>query len=515
MHKLREENAEEVCNVVTLATKSAVNIPGLAIEGADGDGAKKKSRRRRNRGKNKANKPSDTGDGASEATEDVASSVVGTSNLTGTSLIHRIPKAKKRRIFRKFLLDHSQIFDKHPIAFDGVKNGYSASDIPQLKTKFSSNIDFDDDGRQKKYKVTIVSVGKEMLLRDLLKSANGGLQQRLEKADIFQALEVMFNSGRCLKYDLVGQNRFFSPKNEFDPSYGMGGGIEGRVGFYASFRAIQWKDAGKLALNVDIAHAGFYKDLPLLEFLEENGCFKLCELKNNELQSTALKKITHLLVDNMIKVQPTHNRRYTRPYTVKSVGPETAFHQFEDRNNRKISVKNHFQNMYRVSLEYPQLPCLKVGAQANTLLPMEVMKVVAGQRIKGRLTESQTTAFIRQAAVRPSERRKQIDSIVRVNKFHEDCVLRSVGLQVDLKPIEVKGRVLPPPSVVMRQRSEEAEVPVIDGVWNTKNFCYKKTASLDNWALINFSWSMKRANKVNGSPHLGWPRHASQLLLNW
>ena len=31
----------------------------------------------------------------------------------------------------------------------------------------------------------------------------------------------------------------------------MGGGIEGRVGFYASFRAIQWKDAGKLALNVD------------------------------------------------------------------------------------------------------------------------------------------------------------------------------------------------------------------------------------------------------------------------
>ena len=61
------------------------------------------------------------------------------------------------------------------------------------------------------------------------------------------------------------------------------------------------------------------------------------------------------------------------------------------------------------------------------------MKVVAGQRIKGRLTESQTTAFIRQAAVRPSERRKQIDSIVRVNKFHEDCVLRSVGLQVDLK----------------------------------------------------------------------------------
>ena len=64
-------------------------------------------------------------------------------------------------------------------------------------------------------------------------------------------------------------------------------------------------------------------------------------------------------------------KAYSRKFTAKDVGPETSFHTFE-MDNQKITVKDYFKKKYNKDLQYPNLFCLKVGAQGKNLIPMEV-----------------------------------------------------------------------------------------------------------------------------------------------
>ena len=139
----------------TPAAGASAQIPGLAAEGA-AEGGAKKGRRRRNRGKGKAEAPG-TEEESAAAGDVVPSTSEGITNQTGTSSKYRIPKTKLRKIFQKFLEDNQGVFRHNPIGFDGEKNCYSSCNIPQLSTKFSTTVNFDDNGREKKYKVSLCS----------------------------------------------------------------------------------------------------------------------------------------------------------------------------------------------------------------------------------------------------------------------------------------------------------------------------------------------------------------------
>ncbi|XP_042211385.1 protein argonaute-3-like isoform X1 [Homarus americanus] len=81
-------------------------------------------------------------------------------------------------------------------------------------------------------------------------------------------VEVMFRHYRAIKYELVGRRNFYSAGGEFGTPYPIGCGKEGVTGFFGSMRPASWKD-GSLLLNIDVAHTAFYKEQPLLNFIQD------------------------------------------------------------------------------------------------------------------------------------------------------------------------------------------------------------------------------------------------------
>ena len=123
-----------------------------------------------------------------------------------------------------------------------------------------------------------------------------------------------------------------------------------------------------------------------------------------------------------------------------------------------------------MELQYPDLPCLHVGQkERHVYVPMECLRLVAGQRCVKKLNEQQTSKMIK-AVAKPAYRRKEdilskvctrlclhlstydmclgpIDLQVRCANFHDDPYLGEFGITVSNSMTQVEGRVLDPPKL--------------------------------------------------------------------
>jgi eukaryotic translation initiation factor 2C len=80
-----------------------------------------------------------------------------------------------------------------------------------------------------------------------------------------------------------------------------------------------------------------------------------------------------------------------------------------DEKGTMKSVTDYFRETYGYIIRHPFLPCLQVGNQQRpNYLPMEVCKIVEGQRYSKRLNERQITALLKVTCQRPYEREKDI-----------------------------------------------------------------------------------------------------------
>jgi eukaryotic translation initiation factor 2C len=65
-----------------------------------------------------------------------------------------------------------------------------------------------------------------------------------------------------------------------------------------------------------------------------------------------------------------------------------------------------------MNLQYVSLPALQAGSDTKPVyLPMEVCKIVAGQRYSKRLNERQVTNLLRATCQRPSDRERSIEQV--------------------------------------------------------------------------------------------------------
>lgn len=75
---------------------------------------------------------------------------------------------------------------------------------------------------------------------------------------------------------------------------------------------------------------------------------------------------------------------------------------------------------YNFFFRYAHLPCLQVGQpQKQTFLPLEICKIVSGQRCAKKLTDKQTTKMIKCTAKPAPERQQEIIELVRKNTDFE------------------------------------------------------------------------------------------------
>jgi hypothetical protein len=112
------------------------------------------------------------------------------------------------------------------------------------------------------------------------------------------------------------------------------------------------------------------------------------------------------------------------------------------------SVTEYFKETYGYVIRHPFLPCLQVGNdQRPNYLPMEVCKIVEGQRYSKRLNERQITALLRVTCQRPRERENDILQTVNHNAYHEDPYAQEFGIHISAQLAQVEARILPAPRV--------------------------------------------------------------------
>ncbi|XP_045608324.2 protein argonaute-2 [Procambarus clarkii] len=398
-----------------------------------------------------------------------------------------VPISKKKRmaIFMEMVTTNPDIFQNHPIGFDSEKNAYSVKVIPVLRKsskEFAVNIKFDGE-RNRQFFVTLTKVNTASL-QEIFKAIRAPRERRENVPQfIFQMLEVMFQHNPSIRYERVGRNSFYSMDHAFGAPYDIGGGKNAVVGFFGSLRPAHWKN-GSLLLNVDVVHTAFYKEQSVLDFMKEALKFNdkdfekpLRPDKKDALQR-ALRKM---------KVQATHTQ-IPRTYTVIDVGELGAARQTFPRDvgegrTEQCTVEKYLLDTYGKPLRYPHLNCLKVGPiHRNIFIPIECCKIAKGQKVAKKLSDQETSQFIRSTAKLPVQRLKTVKDIVRNQNFSSDPMMRALQFSISDQPVSLDGRVLPAPKLQMN-----TELIPEKGVWDARNRTFFSSASLECWAVVNYS----------------------------
>ncbi|KAL4556451.1 hypothetical protein LXL04_039103 [Taraxacum kok-saghyz] len=375
-------------------------------------------------------------------------------------------------------------------AYDGRKCLYTAGELPFVWKEFRIKMVDEDDGinspkREREYKVVIrfvAHVNLHHLGQFLAGKRADGSQEAI------QILDIVLKELSTKRYCPVGRS-FFSPN--FRKPQHLGEGVESWCGFYQSIRPTQMG----LSLNIDMASAAFIEALPVIDFV--------AQLLGKDVLSRPLSDADHVKVFIMIKkalrgvkVEVTHRGSVRRKYRVSGLTSQPTrelVFPVDDNANMK-SVVEYFQEMYGFTIRRTHLPCLQVGNQRKAnYLPMEVCKIVQGQRYTKRLNEKQITALLKVTCQRPKDRENDILQTVEQNSYNQDPYAKEFGIQISEKLASIEARVLPAPWLKYHDTGKEKDCLPQVGQWNMMNKKVINGMSVSRWACINFSPSVKES----------------------
>ncbi|KAF6159246.1 hypothetical protein GIB67_032017 [Kingdonia uniflora] len=155
-----------------------------------------------------------------------------------------------------------------------------------------------------------------------------------------------------------------------------------------------------------------------------------------------------------MKVEVTHQgnlKNMRRKYRVIGLTVQAmrdlTFESFSaDESGTIKSVVQHFQEAYDIVLQHPHWPCLQVGNQQRpNYLPMEVCRIVEGQRYSKSLSEKQVTSLLKVTCQRTYDRERDIIKAVHHNDYDEDPYAKEFGLKINNKLATMEARILPTP----------------------------------------------------------------------
>ena len=120
------------------------------------------------------------------------------------------------------------------------------------------------------------------------------------------------------------------------------------------------------------------------------------------------------------------------------------------------------------------------------LVPMELCTIGPGQEYQRKLNVQQTAAMIRAAATPADERKKKIQDALTGMQFGADPYLRDFGIVVESRMAQVKGRILPAPTLAYGQLESTPLIPK-DGVWSMKNVKFVDAKSMIHFGVLNIT----------------------------
>uniref|UniRef100_A0A7I4YZR8 Piwi domain-containing protein n=1 Tax=Haemonchus contortus TaxID=6289 RepID=A0A7I4YZR8_HAECO len=371
------------------------------------------------------------------------------------------------RLYSDFFDDPDQLW------YDGQSILFSGKDL--FKSRAKSSIKFHIAGKDCKHQslsvietitFDIAPVKEDYCMslteKELLtKTANSDLSQN--DRSITQFMELVFNQMAITnpQEHAVFENGkvFMSHPWNFGfhqqdcPS--VGGGKRLFPGTQKSVRFIEGpggRNYNNPALIIDAKKAAFHEELPLIE--------KAKHILNDNL----LERVTEIGLERLNAGMKglyfyTKHLGYECDHQIAGIVQHTADDTtFEDHEGRRISVRDYFEEKYKIRL-----------------LPMQ--RVTIPQQ-----TPDQSQKATRSCAVPPGERQDNIARGARALKLlgsDDNPFVSNAGLYIYKDPIKVTGRLLPPPK--LKYRDDTATVR--DGKWRTPRGHLLIPAECEVWAV--------------------------------
>ncbi|KAL0417318.1 UNVERIFIED_CONTAM: protein argonaute 1 [Sesamum latifolium] len=349
-------------------------------------------------------------------------------------------------------------------AYDGRKSLYTAGPLPFASKEFKITLIDEEDGpgsarREREFKVVI-----KFAARADLHHLGMFLQGRQADApqEALQVLDIVLRELPTTRYCPVGRS-FYSP--DLGRRQPLGEGLESWRGFYQSIRPTQ------MGLSLNIGE----------------------QLLNGDVSARPLSDADRVKIKKAlrgVKVEVTHRGNMRRKYRISGLTSQATREltfPVDERGTMK-SVVEYFQETYGFVIQHTQWPCLQVGnTQRPNYLPMEVCKIVEGQRYSKRLNERQITALLKVTCQRPQEREYDILQTVHHNAYAEDPYAKEFGIKISEKLAQVEARVLPAPWLKYHDSGREKDCLPQVGQWNMMNKRMVNGGTVNSWICINFA----------------------------
>jgi len=288
------------------------------------------------------------------------------------------------------------------------------------------------------------------------------------------ALNVVIRMGPNQKYPFNTRS-FFTPEGRKS----IGGGMELWRGYFQSIRPSE----NQMYLNVDIATGIMYRPGPLItifmEFFKKNDPSAFSPKRGfPDRDRIRLQKF----VSNM-RVRTTHTGR-DRTVVIKKLsttGASTTMFTMRD-NTQPLSVANYFRLHANITLKFPDNICIETATGA--LIPIELCEVMPGQIMRKQIPPDMTSEIVEFSKMNPAQRLSSIKAGLNVLQYGQSEYVRAFGMNVNLNPISVVARVLPPPMLRYGPGSAEATIRPFNGQWNMRDKKLFRPATIRTWTVV-------------------------------
>ncbi|GJP30391.1 hypothetical protein CLOM_g1030 [Closterium sp. NIES-68] len=400
--------------------------------------------------------------------------------------IKRINREVIRELSRAY---HSSHLGNRLLAFDGVKNAYTAAPLPFESQEFEVSLPDDRPApaageaqprrpRDRSFKVVLRLAGRASVSQ--LMEFLAGRQAEVPQ-EVLQAIDIVLREQPTRMYVPVARS-FFSP--DLGPRASIGNGVEAWKGFYQSVRPTQMG----LTLNLDMAATAFLEAVMLPDFVQRLLNRHSLHQPLSDAERVQLRKGL-----KGVRIEVTHRGQMRRKYRISGLTTQ-PLHALTfplttpDGQQQVVTVEAYFRQHYSLALQLRNMPCVTTGqGDRINYLPLEVCRIVEGQRHNKKLNEVQTSQILVHAARKPFQRESEINQTVRHNAYDRDPFANEFGIRVSPQMATVNARVLPTPTLKYSDSGGERTVVPQVGAWNMMNKRVLTGAVVRRWSLVNLS----------------------------
>uniref|UniRef100_A0A1I7Z5T1 Piwi domain-containing protein n=1 Tax=Steinernema glaseri TaxID=37863 RepID=A0A1I7Z5T1_9BILA len=184
-------------------------------------------------------------------------------------------------------------------------------------------------------------------------------------------------------------------------------------------------------------------------------------------------------------VETQHTRR-RRVYPISNIVDETPeTKKFTNADGVEVTLQQYFQQAYGITLVQPRSPLVVVSmGPRHIYYPMELVYIADGQRVSAsQQTPKQIQTMIRQCAIPPGDRVRQISQLVRgLDIRTENKYLKAAEVGVTPQPLKARGRLLATP--IIRYAQGATTMPDAKSNWKMARNQYFSPSTISDWALF-------------------------------